>query len=101
MIYFWYTMNANVTKLLLLTGLLLVAVLGFTSCSKDDLLAPSFHQENNEAVSKAVNSSDRVNTGTPSAIIKSGDVTVGAGTDSAISDDGDDLSGSEGRKPKM
>lgn len=101
MIYFWYTMNAYVTKLRLLTGILLVAVLGFTSCSKDDLLAPSCHQENNEAVSKSLNSSDRMTEGTPSTIIKSMDATVGSGTDSAISDDGDDLSGSEGRKPKM
>lgn len=98
--YFWYTMNSYITKLRLLTGLLLVAVLGFTSCSKDELLVPSCHQENNEAVGKSLGSSELVTEGKPSTIAKSGDGIVDDGTDSAISDDGDDLSGSEGRKPK-
>ncbi len=98
--YFWSTMNAYVTKLRLLTGLLLVAVLGFTSCTKDELVAPHCPQENSDAVSKSLGSSNFVTDGKPSATIKSGDGTVSDGTDSAISDDGDDLSGSEGRKPK-
>ncbi len=100
MMYFWYSMNTYVAKLRLLTGLLLVAFLGFTSCTKDELFAPHCQEENNEAVSKSLSSADLVTDGKPSTIAKSGEGIVGDGTDSAISDDGDDLSGSEGRKPK-
>ncbi len=99
--YFWYTMSTYVAKLRLLTGLLLVALLGFTSCSKDEPLAPRCHQENNEAVGKSLNTLELLTDSKPTSIIKSGDGTVDDGTDSAISDDGDDLSGSEGRKPKI
>lgn len=99
MMYLWSTMSTYVAKLRLLTGLLLVSVLGFTSCSKDELVKPNCHEEDTEAVSKSVNPPLLVLDGKPSLATKSGDTTGGDGTDSSISDDGDDLSGTEGRRP--
>jgi hypothetical protein len=98
--YLWNSMSRVNTYHRLLSGVLLLVMIAFTSCSKEELDGPACGATEADGSAKSFDLS-----GGSAGTTMNGSTSGGAGSSGdgrGISDDGDDLSDSEkGRKKKV